>query len=47
MIELIAYVFIIVGAIGVLSLYSITKFIYALLLVTAVSLLVRVLSIHR
>lgn len=47
MIEVIAYAFIVVGAIGVLSLYTISKFIYVLLLVVTVSLLVRALTVHR
>lgn len=47
MIEVIAYVFIIVGAIGVLSLYAISTLIYALLFVAVISLLLRALTVHR
>lgn len=47
MIEVIAYAFIIVGAIGVLSLYAISNFLYVVLFIAIIFLLMRVLSVHR
>lgn len=47
MIEAIAYLFIVVGTLSVLALYTVSEFLLAVLFVAIMFLLVRALGAHR